>query len=88
MRGVFNARGGTITTRDRQVLSRAWNGLPRPTCDGSEPLAEGPVSVSWRLPQETLQLFRGQRLGGLWGGRVAFAFRRLLLLWVELVVRE
>lgn len=38
--------------------------------------------------QETLQLFLEQRLGGLWGRWVPLAFRRLVLLWPELVARE
>lgn len=39
-------------------------------------------------PQETLQLFLEQRLGGLWGRWVPLAFRRLVLLWLELEARE
>lgn len=45
-------------------------------------------SSASRPPQETLQLFLVQRLGGLWGRWAAFAFRRLVLLWPELVARE
>lgn len=81
-----------LGVRDRQVLSGPGAGSRvRPASvawDCLASLPEGPVSVLGRRLQETLQLFLGQRLGGLWGGRVAFTLRRPLLLWVALVVRE
>lgn len=73
---------------DRQVLSWAWTSLRARPRVMAQRLPEGPASVLWRLPQDTLQLFLGQRLGGLWGGRGAFTLRRPLLLWVELAVSE
>lgn len=53
----------------------------------SAPRGAAPCLCRRRL-QETLQLFRGQRLGGLWGGRAAFTLRRPLLLCAELAASE